>query len=220
MIQLKKGILVAVEGIDGSGKSTLTSYLASMLKQYEIPVLVTREPGGTQLGKYLRKVLHERQDDIRISPKAEYLLFASDRAQHFQDVIKDALEKKFVIISDRMSDSSVAYQGFARGVEIDMIEKINQWALEGHLPDITIYLRIDLETAAKRLELRSEALTSFEQEDKLFVERVINGFDTIMKNKRNLIVLDATQRMEKVAKSAFEQLYKLLEKNIDKKGIM
>ena len=219
MIELKKGILVAVEGIDGSGKSTLANYLASMLQQREIPALITREPGGTPLGKYLRKVLHERQDNIRISPKAEYLLFASDRAQHFQDVIKDALEKRYVIISDRMCDSSVAYQGFARGVDIDMIEKINQWALEGHLPDITIYLRIDLETAAKRLQLRSKALTSFEQEDKLFVERVIQGFDTIMKNKKNLITLDATQGVESVTKSAFEQLYKLLEKDIKLKGM-
>jgi len=206
---LKKGILIAIEGIDGSGKSTLAKGLTSRLLQEQIPVILTREPGGTPLGAYLRKMLQARRD-VSICPKAEYLLFAADRAQHVEEVINDALEKNMVVISDRMGDSSIAYQGFGRGVDIDMIQTINQWALGGRLPDITIYLRVDSSTALKRRMERNSTPTDFEGEEAKFLERVIQGFDSIMKNKEGAIIIDGMQSIDQVVLDAYNQVCELL----------
>ena len=123
MKKLKKGILISIEGIDGSGKSTLANKLRDKLQQDAFDVLLTYEPGDSALGKHLRKILHER--DFEICGKSEFLLFASDRAQHFESVIIPNLKENKIVVSDRMGDSSVAYQGYGRGEDIDMIKNIN-----------------------------------------------------------------------------------------------
>ena len=158
----KQGLLISVEGIDGAGKSTLTHNVHSLLLQRNYPVLLTKEPGATDLGKKLRAILQERV--IPICNKSEYLLFAADRAQHFETVVSPSLEKNMIVISDRMADSSLVYQGYGRGLNIALIEIINQWAMNNIKPHLTMYIRLSKEEAFKRLAQR-DRLSTFEKKE-------------------------------------------------------
>lgn len=170
----QQGILITFEGIDGSGKTSAAHALYHDLKE-SYQVLLTREPGATPLGKVLRTLLQERT--FAVDPKAEYLLFAADRAQHMHEVVIPSLEQGKIVISDRMADSSYAYQGYGRGVDPTMIHLINTWAMQGREPDLTIYVTISYEEARKRLGKRMEQETVFEQEQEAFFEKVREGFE-------------------------------------------
>ena len=119
MQQLKHGILIAVEGIDGSGKSSFAKNLTEFFTSHDIATCLTKQPGGTPLGKQLRHILQTQS--VPLCSKAEYLLFAADRAQHMHEVIAPALQEKKIVISDRLADSSIIYQGYGRGLEIPTI---------------------------------------------------------------------------------------------------
>ena len=202
MHQLKRGILIVLEGIDGSGKTLLAKNLYKYLEEL-FEILLTKEPGGSQLGKYLRTILQEK--NIPIDAKAEYLLFVADRAQHFKEVIIPALDKHQLIISDRMCDSSVVYQGYGRGLDIAMIQDINTWAMNSIQPDVTFYVRIDAQTARKRLVERGK-LSTFDQESDCFFQKLIDGFEQLYKNRADVIILDGTLSPEKLIKQAKEKL--------------
>ena len=143
------GLLCAIEGIDGAGKTTLLQNLEQKFASTKIRTIFTKEPGATQLGKYLRKLLNERT--ITIGTQAEFLLFAADRAEHFEKDIVPHLQQGCLIISDRMADSSVAYQGYLKGLDISMINAVNAWCMQNIIPDITIYLRITPDKAKERI---------------------------------------------------------------------
>jgi dTMP kinase len=210
MHHLDKGILIAVEGIDGSGKSTLVNNLAQSLHTLHFPVIVTKEPGGTPLGKQLRTLLQERTAPI--APQAEFLLFAADRAQHFAHVIIPALEQKKLIISDRMADSSLVYQGYGRGLDIGIMRTINDWAMQGMRPDLTIYVRITPEIAYQRLIARKQALTAFEQEKREFFEKLVVGFDTLYKDRDDVVVLDGNLGPSELANQTLKAITQWLGK--------
>ncbi len=198
-----RGILITIEGIDGSGKSSASQALYTALKaNYE--VILTKEPGATTLGKQLRTLLHERT--FPLTPQAEFLLFAADRAQHIQEVVLPALQNGTIVISDRMADSSLAYQGYGRGLSTDWIQKINDWAMNTITPDLIVYLEIDYLTAHKRLSERQEKLTTFEQEQTAFFERVIKGFETIFHNCSNVITIDAASSPDTVHTAIIEKV--------------
>jgi len=203
-----KGLLVAIEGIDGSGKSSLANALEKSLLENNLEVLLTKEPGDTELGRQLRVFLHENKEHI--CDQAEYLLFAADRAQHFETVIIPALEKKKVIISDRLADSSLAYQGYGRGLDLDMIKQINRWAMRNIEPDIVFYIKLDLKTALSRITQRGAKLTSFEAEAEHFFKRVSDGFDTIFKNRSHVVFLDGKNSIETLTQQATEHILKRL----------
>lgn len=196
------GILIAVEGIDGSGKSTVCALIAHAL-QKELPVLLTKEPGGTELGMQLRAIV---QQPIPRCSKTEFLLFAADRAQHFETVVLPALERNMIVISDRMADSSLVYQGYGRGLDKTMIAQINHWAMQDRQPDITLYIRISLETALSRIHTRNLELTAFEQEKHDFLQRLIDGFDHLYRHRSDVIIIDGTQTPEAVYEQALQQL--------------
>lgn len=197
---LTKGILIAVEGIDGSGKSTLAKKLAAALQAQGLPVLLTKEPGGTLVGKKLRDLLQERT--IPIAPTAEFLLFAADRAHHFAELVLPALANNMIVISDRMADSSLAYQGYGRGLDKEAITFINAWAMHQRTPDITIWCDISLAQASERIAQRNEVLTSFEKEEKAFMERVLYGFNELFKDRTNVIKLNGTDAIETLVHKA------------------
>ncbi len=203
MQNLQRGILIAIEGIDGSGKSTLARNLATKLQEKNIPTVLTKEPGDSKLGALVRAIVQKQ--DVPVCPKAEFLLFAADRAQHFAEIIKPELQEKKIIISDRMADSSIVYQGFGRGLSIDMIKSVNAWAMDGINPDITIYLRISPEQALKRLQTRAE-LTAFEAEQ-AFMRKVLAGFEELYKNREDVILLDGTESPETLAEQALNKIY-------------
>lgn len=184
------GKLIVFEGIDGAGKSTLARALQMHFNSLSLSSIITREPGGSRLGIELRKILQER--DFPIEPTAEFLLFAADRVQHFKDLILPKLKDGCIVISDRMSDSSVAYQGFGRRVSLDMINIVNNWVMHGIKPDLTIYVRIPWMIAQMRVKNRGEE-TVFEKEKADFMEAVINGFELIYKGRDDVIVIDGTE---------------------------
>lgn len=203
-----RGLLITLEGIDGSGKTTLTKSLAHALQHRGYPITVTREPGGSNLGTYIRSVLQD--GTIPVSPKAEYLLFAADRAQHFHDVVIPALENGHIVISDRMADSSLVYQGYGRGLDISMIERINAWTMDNLKPDLTIYVRISTQDAEQRIIARSASKTRFEQETTDFLTKLVSGFDTIFHNASHVLTLDAMQSPEELTRQSMEHITTLI----------
>lgn len=200
MQQLKRGILISVEGIDGSGKSTVARSLAHHFQQQNYCVLLTREPGATPLGAQLRRLVQEKTHPM--CSKAEFLLFASDRAQHFHELVIPALDQKKLVISDRLSDSSLAYQGYGRGLDTQQLRMINEFAMNGVQADITLYIRVSVDTAYERIRSRNQALTSFEKETKEFMKAVVRGFDSIAKNKETYHIIDGEQSPEYVSTAA------------------
>jgi dTMP kinase len=123
---------------------------------------------------------------------AEYLLFAADRAQHFHEMIIPELKAGTIIIADRLADSSLAYQGYGRGLDHGMIKTINTWAMNGIAPDLTFYLRVDPMIALNRVRRRQEELTSFEQEALAFWQRVTKGYEEIFAARTNVTIIDGT----------------------------
>jgi dTMP kinase len=211
MKQLQQGMLVAIEGIDGSGKSTLAHHVYHTLKEQSLPALLTHEPGDSTLGTHIRTILHNPA--IEKTPKAEFLLFAADRAQHFDSVVLPALAKKYIVISDRMADSSVVYQGYARGLDTLFIKQVNAWAMRDREPDIVIYVRVSAELALQRRITRNIPLTSFEQESKDFFKKVAHGFDQLMSTKANAHILDGTKTIEELTKIAAEIILRWIQNN-------
>lgn len=211
MHTLKKGILVSVEGIDGSGKSTLTQKLFSLLQGEQLPVFLTREPGATQLGKELRTVVQEKK--FPVCSKAEYLIFAADRAQHFDEIIIPYLHENKLILSDRMADSSLVYQGYGRGLNMGIIETVNRWVMHGIQPNITFYVRVTPKTALERITKRATARSAFEQETFEFFQQLVEGFDALFKNRQNCVILDGEQSQEKILNDAYNFIIQWIQKN-------
>lgn len=211
MLKLKNGILIAIEGIDGSGKSTLAKNLFTLLQEKQYPVMLTKEPGGTALGQQLRSIVQEKK--IPVCPQAEFLLFATDRAQHFHELIIPKLNTGALIISDRMSDSSLVYQGFGRGLDAQQIQAINAWAMHGKKPDITFYIKVTIQTASARIKARNEVLTSFEKEKQDFMHKLVEGFDTLYKNRNDVIIIDGNQTEEQVTTQALSALITWITQN-------
>lgn len=207
MSTLKRGFLISIEGIDGAGKSTLANSIQTHLSNDNIPILLTKEPGGTPLGAKIRALLLDTS--YKTSHKAEFLLFAADRAHHMETLIKPALEQKYVVISDRMADSSVVYQGYGRGIDIPAIQSVNSFAMGSVRPDLVLYVKISLPTALERLKKRQQSLTTFEEKAD-FTAKLIAGFDTHFAHRSDVVVLDGEKSEEEVAQQALTALYKLI----------
>jgi dTMP kinase len=162
------GSYIALEGVEGCGKSTHAAHLAERLS-----AVLTRETGGTSIGSRVRDVLHDTAND-HLDPVAEALLIAGDRAQHRAEVILPNLEAGRHVVSDRSVWSSLAYQGYGRGLPVETVRSVNDWALDGHWPDIVVLLDVDAGEASRRLADRE--LDRFELAGPEFFERVANGF--------------------------------------------
>ncbi len=147
-----KGRFITFEGIDGSGKSTQLRILAGSLRSRGIDVITTCEPGGTPLGRHLREAFLETEETV--SPLAELLLFAADRAQHVEFLIKPAVAAGRVVISDRYADATTSYQGAGRGFNKSTVEEIVRLATGGLKPDLTLFFDISVETAIRRMQSR------------------------------------------------------------------
>lgn len=192
--QSTQGVFIAFEGGEGTGKSTQSKLLAQWLEQEGETVLLSREPGGTELGKDLRKILlgHETGD---ISPRAEALLYAADRAHHVYSVIRPALDRGEVVISDRYFDSSAAYQGAGRVLNPTEVARISRWATESLYPTLTILIDVPAEIGLGRLQSRDR----LESQPIDFHERVRQEFIQIsMMDPERYLVVDGTQSVEEI----------------------
>ncbi|HRN28378.1 MAG TPA: dTMP kinase [Terrimesophilobacter sp.] len=192
------GIFITFEGGDGSGKSTQAELLETWLTDASHTVIRTREPGGTPVGDELREiVLHSKGD---IAPRAEALIFAASRAQHVAEKVRPALEAGHIVIMDRYLDSSVAYQGVARGLGADAVRDISLWATENLLPDLTIVLDLDENTGRDRLNDSRTRYDRLEAEERGFHERVRAAYlDLADAEPGRFIVLDASEPVDDIA---------------------
>lgn len=197
-------MFVTIEGVEGSGKSTLASHLASRLRADGRKVLVTREPGGTSLGDAVRNLFLESSAEI--SPLAEAFLIGASRAQHVGEVIVPALERGDVVLCDRFIDSTLAYQGYGRGIDLVMLRELCTVAADGLLPNLTFLLDIPLEVSQERQRERGNAADRMEREDPSFHERVREGFLALSMSGPHYHVIDGKLDAEAIADRAYATL--------------
>jgi len=175
-----KGKFITLEGIEGSGKSTQIALLATYLKSLGIRLVLTREPGGTPIGDQVRKILLDPANTA-LDPKTELLLYAASRAQHLKEVILPHLERSGVVLCDRFADATLAYQGYGRKLDVDLIRMLDRIVCAGLRPDMTILLDIDAAAGVARARGRNdmrglETEARFENESIAFHERVRQGY--------------------------------------------
>ncbi len=202
-----KAYFITFEGIEGAGKSTQAKMLHSFLIEKNIPSVLTREPGGTNLGKKIREILLTPTEEI-FPPNAELMLYEADRNIHIHNVIKPNLRKGTNVICDRFTDSTLAYQGYARGLDLKLIENLNNIATEGLKPDITFLIDIDVKEGFERIKKERE-IDRIEQESIEFHKRLREGFLKIAeKNKDRVVVINGAKSKEEI----FSEIIKVLKR--------
>ena len=198
-------LFISFEGIEGSGKSTQAKILYDFLKQKEYPVILTREPGGTAIGNNIREMLIDKKNN-QINPLTELMLNFASRIEHLQQVILPALKNKQIVITDRFYDSTLAYQGFAMGVEIAKIEHIHQLTINSIQPDITFLCDMEVEVAFQRIKSRSDN-NRYEELSFDFHNKVRNGFLKIAQDNAGRIkIINANNDVSKVAEQVIKYL--------------
>ena len=189
------GLFVTFEGGDGSGKTTQVSLLADWLKAAGHDVVVTREPGGTEVGVQLRDIILHRKGFL--APRAEALLYAADRAHHIYTVVRPALGRGAIVLQDRYLDSSVAYQGAGRVLAEDEVRSLSLWATENLLPDLTIVLDAPAALLRQRIQSDTRVYDRLEAEGDDFHERVRDAYRRFAEAEpARLHIVDATQSVE------------------------
>src|SRR5439155_4225767 len=167
---------ITFEGSDGCGKSTQVRRLAERLEQSGVPYLVTREPGGTPIGETIRELLQFAPHNSGMTPESELLLFEASRSQLVREIIKPALERGVCVIADRFFDSTTVYQGAARRLDREMVERLNAVAVGDCVPDITFVLDVDAATAQSRMQQKPRKADRMEQQPAEFYERVRQAY--------------------------------------------
>ena len=189
-------MLVSFEGIDGCGKSTQANLLVRYLEKKGQRVILRREPGGTKIGEKIREILMREE----VTPKAELLLFLASRNLLVED-IKHYLARGYFVVLDRYVDSSVAYQGFGRNIGKEAVEKLNTFATDGLMPDVTFYIDVDVGTALKR----KGELNRFEKKE--FLERVRKGYLLLAEeHPERIVVLDGNRTAEEIHKMVVKEI--------------
>jgi len=200
------GKFITIEGIEGAGKSSLIEALKNTAEAKGHQVLCSREPGGTELGAAIRKLLLESNQSPPC-PLAEVLLFAADRAQHVQKLLRPALEQGKIVICDRFIHSTLAYQGFGRGIDLDLLSTLNELATSGLKPDLTLLLDLKPETGLARARKRADqgaeetegGWSRFEQEQLDFHNKLRAGFLELAKDSsQNIKIINAEAQQDEV----------------------
>ncbi|MFI8688628.1 dTMP kinase [Rossellomorea sp. NPDC077527] len=202
---MTKGLFITVEGPEGAGKSTILSELYQQLKQDGLDVVQTREPGGISIAEQIRKVILNT-DNTEMDMRTEALLYAAARRQHLVEKVIPALNEGKVVICDRFIDSSLAYQGNARGIGMEEVMNINQFAIEDRMPDLTLYFDIDPEEGLKRIAKHNgREVNRLDLESMDFHTRVWDGYQKLIEQYPDRIqVIDASKGKEAVLADAYE----------------
>lgn len=214
------GMFITLEGPDGAGKTTQVKKLAAWLEEQQIAHLVTREPGGTEISDAVRALLLNPIYE-EMTSHTEILLYAASRAQHVQEKIRPALEKGWIVLCDRFVDASIAYQGYGLEMSIEDIERINNFATGGLIPERTYLIDLPPEVGRERLESRTGVhsavpLDRIEQKQLSYHERVRDGFRRIYRdNSERICLVDGTQDEQQV----FQVIKKDLEKHLTQKTL-
>lgn len=205
-------IFITFEGPEGSGKTTIISMLSEALKE-TADVMVTREPGGIPISEKVRDILLANENDM--DGRTEALLFAAARRQHLVEKVVPALDDGKIVLCDRFIDSSLAYQGYARNLGMDEIMQINKFAVEDHMPDLTIYLKLSPEIGLKRIQDNKRDSNRLDKETLQFHKDVVLGYNKLSENFPDRIkVVDADQNIEDV----FRDTYSIIEKYMNRRG--
>jgi dTMP kinase len=207
---MKKGLFITFEGPDGSGKTTQIKMLSDYLEEKGFDVLITVEPGGTEIGQKIRDILLSGEK-VDISPWAETFLFLASRAELVSKVITPALNEGKVVICDRFFDSTVVYQGVARGLGEEKILEMCLLATGGLVPDITFLLLIDVSKGKKRIDIAKRGKDRIEMEEDDFKEKIYSGYlDIARRNKRRFVIIDGEKSIENIFKEIKSKVYKYL----------
>lgn len=205
-----KGLFITLEGPDGSGKSTLAKYLADYIREKGLDVITTREPGGTKISEDIRDIILDNKN-TNMSYVTEALLYAASRAQHVAQKIKPALNGGKIIICERFVLSSLVYQGMARGLGVEKVKEINDFAIQGIYPDLTLFFDIPPLVALKRKTRRNKG-DRLEREKLEFHQKVYEGYLELLKNYNvNTEIIDATKTKKHIFHQAKDAIDLLLE---------
>ena len=212
-----RGFFLSMEGPDGCGKTTQANLLEQSLRQLGFDLVRTREPGGCPISEKIRQIILDTEN-AEMCGTCEALLYAASRAQHVHQVIRPAVEAGKVVLSDRFVDSSVAYQGGGRAMGVDMIRQINEPAVDGMLPDATVYLAIDHTTAMNR-RLSASRPDRLELESSAFHGRVQAAYEELInRDRQRFIVVSGDQPVEEIARQVLRQVLKRLEPDCEQEA--
>lgn len=208
-------MFITIEGCEGAGKTSAIQIIHNFFEQHDISCLTTREPGGTHFGLTLRSLLLSPHTES-IPPYTELFLYLADRNYHVHSVIKPALEEGYIVICDRFIDSTLAYQGYARGLPLDIIEQLNMIAIEGVFPQYTFFL--DVEPAIGLERARQRSLTDsisreesrFENEDIIFHQKLSQAYKHIAQYNSRFITINANHSEQEVEEEILSHLRRIL----------
>lgn len=203
---MEKGLFITFEGADGCGKTTQQKLLAKYLEEKGYEVVLTREPGAKGLGEKVREILLNY--DGEVSDRCESFLFLADRAQHIDMIVNPAVKAGKIVLCDRHTDSSVAYQGYGRGLSVERIKMLNDLAVNGRKPDMTLVFDIDVETSMSRVGDEKDRMESAGMD---FFNRVRNGYLEIAKQEPQRVkVLDAKKSIDEIHSDVVKLIEELL----------
>jgi dTMP kinase len=206
---MQRGLFITFEGTDGSGKTTQIKLAEEYMKKLDREVVLSREPGGTKVSELIRDLILS-PENTGIVPLTETILYAASRAQHVEQLIKPALEAGKIVICDRFVDSSYAYQGGGRGVDLKIIADVNRIAIEGVIPDITFFLDIDPDVALQR-RINATGADRIEQENIDFHRRVYSGYKKMaLLYPERIKTIDARRTIEEISSEVNGYLDRLL----------
>ena len=198
---------ITFEGSEGCGKSTQVQRLAARLKRAGVLYLVTREPGGTPIGETIRELLQFAPHGGGMTPQTELLLFEASRSQLVRETIKPALESGLCVVADRFFDSTTVYQGVARKLDQQIVERLNAFAVGDFVPDITFVLDVDAETARSRLKRTVRRPDRMEQESTEFYDRVRTGYrELAIRDPHRIILIDGARPADEVENEIWEMI--------------
>ncbi|MFE4714581.1 MULTISPECIES: dTMP kinase [Paenibacillus] len=195
----RQGFFITLEGGEGSGKTTIIGRLAAYLQNRSIPYLITREPGGIEIAEKIRSIILDPAHTAMDS-RTEALLYAAARSQHLAEVVEPALEEGLTVLCDRFVDSSLVYQGYARGLGMEAVWEINRFAIGNRMPDLTFYLDIEPEVGLSRIAANQDReVNRLDLESLAFHEKVREGYKLVVNNNPDrIVVLDAGRPLHMV----------------------
>lgn len=204
---MKKGLFITLEGPEGAGKTTIITMLTSELEKLGYNVLHTREPGGIEIAEKIRNVILDKEHTA-MDPKTEALLYAAARRQHLVEKVEPALERGEIVLCDRFVDSSLAYQGYARGLGIEQVFSINQFAIGERMPHLTLYFDIDPEVGLKRINQHQDReVNRLDLEGLQFHHKVREGYQILLERfSARMVKLDASLPLEQVFSNALDNI--------------
>jgi dTMP kinase len=209
---MEKGIFITIEGPEGAGKTTIIEMLLEKLESEGYPIMKTREPGGIEISEQIRNVILNK-NNTAMDGRTEALLYAAARRQHLVEKVLPAIEQGFIVLCDRFIDSSLAYQGFARGIGMDEVYSINTFAIDNRMPDATLYFDIDPEIGMKRInDHKGREVNRLDLENLEFHRKVREGYQLLSRKYSNRIIeIDASQPLQKVYEIAVSKIRSIIQ---------